>query len=146
MKGKEIKHLSRGELLELLIAERRRNTALENELKQAKERLEDREIKIQRAGTLAEAALNINDVLAAADAAARQYLENVKHMDFSAQDESERLRRATERRCQEMVEKAQREANAYWESVKKRIELLVADYPQLRSALSGAQGARAGRE
>ena len=145
MKSKEIKRLSRAELLELLIAERRRNLALEEEFKQAKESLENREIKIQRAGTLAEAALSVNAVLEAADAAARQYLENVKHVDFSAQDESERLRRATERRCQEMLEKAQRDANAYWESVKNRIDLLVADYPQLRTAL-GAQSARTGRE
>lgn len=145
MRDKSLRYLSRMELLELLIAERRRNTALEEELRQAKERLEDREIKIQSAGTLAEAALSINEVLAAADAAARQYLENVKRGNFSAQDESERLHRATEQRCRDMVEKAEREANAYWEKVKGRIEMLVDDYPQLRAALVDTQNTRTGR-
>ncbi len=80
MTEKELKKLSRVELLEMLLTETRRGDALEQELAEAKAELANRELKLSKAGTLAEAALSINGVLEAADAAARQYLENIRLM------------------------------------------------------------------
>ncbi len=78
MTNTELKRLSRRELLEMLIEQGRENDRLKEELRQANEKLESRKIIFENAGTLAEAAIAINDVLAAADAAAAQYLENIK--------------------------------------------------------------------
>lgn len=78
MADKELKRLRRSELLELLVSQGRRLEQLERELSQAKEQLESREIAISSAGTLAEAALKLNGVFEAADAAAKQYLENLE--------------------------------------------------------------------
>lgn len=78
MTDKELKRLSRAELLELLIGQMRENQRLEKELAAANAALQDRTIVIEQAGSIAEAALQLNGVFAAAEAAAAQYLENVR--------------------------------------------------------------------
>lgn len=79
MTDKELKRLRRGELLELLVEQGRQLERLERELAEARAALADREIAIQKSGTLAEAALKLNGVFEAADAAVMQYLENLEH-------------------------------------------------------------------
>ncbi|MGE9975531.1 DNA repair protein [Coprococcus catus] len=80
MTDKELRKLSRAELLEMLIQQMERNEKLEAELRKAKAELKNRAITIEKAGSLAEAALQINEVFEAADRAAKQYLRNVQRM------------------------------------------------------------------
>lgn len=80
MTDKELRRLSRRELLEMLIAETEENTRLRSELEQAREKLADRRILLEKSGSMAEAALRLNGVWEAADKAALQYLENVRRM------------------------------------------------------------------
>ena len=72
-----LKKLSRQELLEMLIESEKRVRQLEEELAEAKEQLEDRRIQIENSGSIAEAALKLNGIFEAAQAAANQYLENL---------------------------------------------------------------------
>ena len=88
-KKKELKHLSREELLELLLEQTRRANRLEKRVAELEEQLENREITAKKAGSLAEAALQINEVFAAADAAARQYVMNVQRMTDSKIEQHE---------------------------------------------------------
>ena len=122
MKNNELKRLNRAELLELLLAESRRSTALEEKLKRAKEQLASRELQKERAGTLAEAALNVNSVLEAADAAARQFLENVERRHAEAEAEAEKLLAQTQERCDAMIAQAEREAAAILEAARQTAE------------------------
>lgn len=78
MTDKELKRLRRGELLELLVEQGRQVEQLKRELEEARQALASREIAIREAGTLAEAALKLNGVFEAADAAVKQYMENLK--------------------------------------------------------------------
>ena len=80
MTGRELKKLSRAELLELLLEESRENERLRGQLKKAEELLASKTIKIENAGSIAEAALALNDVFDAAQKAAFQYLENVRRL------------------------------------------------------------------
>lgn len=80
MTDKELRRLSRRELLEILIAETEENTRLRTELEQARATLADRRILLKESGSMAEAALRLNGVLEAVDKAALQYLENVRRM------------------------------------------------------------------
>lgn len=80
MTDKELRKLSRMELLELLLAESRENERLRARLKSAEEKLASRVIDIENSGSLAEAVLRLNHVFEAADKAARQYVENVRRM------------------------------------------------------------------
>lgn len=80
MTDRELRRMSRGELLEMLIAQMEENERLRKSLEEARTALENRQIAIAQAGTMAEAALRLNGVFEAADEAARQYLENVRRM------------------------------------------------------------------
>lgn len=80
MTDKELKKLSRADLLQLLLEESRENERLREKLRIATEKLKDRTIQIREAGSIAEAALRLNGVFEAAEAAAQQYVENVRQM------------------------------------------------------------------
>lgn len=78
MTDKELARLGRRELLELLIQQSKEMAQLQQELDEAKAQLARREITVESCGTLAEAALKLSGIFEAADAAAAQYLENIK--------------------------------------------------------------------
>lgn len=81
MTNKELKRLSRAELLELLLEQVEENEALRAEIANLKGQLEDRAIKIENAGSIAEAALRLNGVFEAAEAAAKQYVDSLKELE-----------------------------------------------------------------
>ena len=80
MTDKELRRLSRSELLEMMISLTEENEKLKIRLEQAEAQLNDRRILIDKAGSIAEAALQLNRVFEAADRAVQQYLENVRQM------------------------------------------------------------------
>lgn len=112
MNDNELKKLNRKELLEVLLQQLEENEILEQRIKTLEKELESRDINLTKAGSIAEAALRINDVFTIAQAAADQYIENVKRL-YSSQDavsdavQSEEREKAaamlaeTEKRCRE---------------------------------------------
>ena len=80
LKEKELKRMNRRELLELLVAQSRENDRLRQEADAAKRALEERAICIEQAGSIADAAMQLNHVFTAAQQAADQYLENIRSM------------------------------------------------------------------
>ena len=88
MTEKELKRLSRGELLELLLVQTRETERLQQEVDMLREQLEDRKLRVNRAGSIAKAALEVNGVMEAAQAAANQYLENIKLVEAETRRKS----------------------------------------------------------
>lgn len=86
MTDKELRRLSRRDLLEMLVAQEKENRKLRQELAEARAKLQDRSIAISQAGTMAEAAMALNGVFEAADRAARQFLDNIKVRAEGAQE------------------------------------------------------------
>ena len=87
MTEKELRRLSRRELLEMLITRTMENERLTEELQQAQKELSDRKFIQEHAGSMAEAALQLNGVFEAADRAAKQYLENIRRMAGESESE-----------------------------------------------------------
>lgn len=85
MTNRELRRLSRAELLELLLKQSREVERLQGELEAMQLQLANRQIEIETAGSIAEAALRLNGVFQAAEAAAAQYLENVRRMAEESQ-------------------------------------------------------------
>lgn len=73
-----LKGMSRRELLELLVAQMEENETLRRRLEEAEAELAQRRIVTDEAGSIAEAALRLNGVFAAAEEAAQQYRESVE--------------------------------------------------------------------
>lgn len=78
MTEKELHKLKRAELLEMMLAQSREIESLQGRIEQLEAKLADKEIRIQESGSIAEAALKLNGIFEAAQAAADQYLENVR--------------------------------------------------------------------
>ena len=87
MTDREMRRMSRGELLELLVAQMEENQILRTRLEQAQKELDEREIRIEKAGSIAQAALALNHVFESAEAAARQYAENLNRLAREEADE-----------------------------------------------------------
>lgn len=80
MTDKELRRLKRSELLEILYEQEKEIAELRKKLNRATRKLEDRRILIEKSGSIAEAALRLNEVFEAAQAAADQYLENIREL------------------------------------------------------------------
>lgn len=78
MAGKDLRKLSKTELLELLIEQGRENLALKAQLEKAEAELAQRRISIEESGSLAEAALKLSGVFEAAQRAIDLYRENAE--------------------------------------------------------------------
>ena len=78
MKNKELRKLRRAELLELMLQQQTEIDRLKQENEQLIQKLNDRTITIENAGSIAEASLKLNKVFEAAQKAADDYLESIK--------------------------------------------------------------------
>lgn len=86
MTEKELRRLSRMDLLEMLLEQSKEVERLQTELETVKKQLNDRRIMEQEAGSIAEAALRLNKVFEAAQQAADQYLENIRIQSGTSQN------------------------------------------------------------
>ncbi len=109
MSNKELRKLSRAELLELLIEQGRENLAQEEQLKAAREELDSRQLKIDNCGSIAEAALQLSGVFEAAQAAIDQY------------------RQACEKRCADMLAECEKQCAEKIEACEKQCAALTAE-------------------
>ena len=145
MTDKELRHLSRSELLEMLIAQTEENDRLKIKLEQAEAQLRDRKIAIDKAGSLAEAALSLNGVFQAAEAAAQQYLENIQRISGQQDTICRSMKEKTEKETARMRQEAQAysqkvhaEADAYWKQIVSKAAKLLADQEALREMIRAA--------
>lgn len=77
MTKQQLRKLSRRDLIALLLDVSKENELLRKQLTEANRRLASRDIKLKHSGSIAEAALRLNGIFEAAQAAADQYLDNV---------------------------------------------------------------------
>ena len=80
MTEKELHKLKRAELLEMMLAQSREIEVLRARIEELETKLADREIRIRESGSIAEAALKLNGIFEAAQAASDQYLENIRRL------------------------------------------------------------------
>lgn len=147
MEEKDLRKLSRTELLELLISQTRRVEALEAQLAEARGQLEQRQIAIDRAGTLAEAALQLNGVFDAAEKAAAQYLENIERLSGRQQRVCDAMEAAAQERARVILEEAEAAArareekcDAYERALTDRLQRFYDQHPGLKEQLRTTAG------
>ena len=152
--------------LEALKEEHKEETAhLREELEQAKKSLEKREIALNEAGSIAVAALQINGVFEAAQAASQQYIENIRSLsdrqaaicaqrDMDNRVEVERklkeaeekcaaMEYASKRKCEAMEQEAKQKSEAYWTEVSRRLQSFYENHRELKRLLDfGTPGAQ----
>ena len=147
MTDEELRKLKRGDLLELLVAQSRETEELREKLQTAEQELASRRIRLNEAGSIANAALDLNGVFAAAQAAADQYLESIRlqsqdteshcaQLVAEAQEKADRLLAETETKCADMVAQAEAETREFWDMVSRRLENFYNEHAGLRELLA----------
>lgn len=145
MTDKELRRLSRSDLLEMLIAQTTETDRLKTRLEQAEAQLRERELAIDNFGSLAEAALSLNGVFDAADAAAQQYLENIQRINrqqdviyLSLKEKAEKEIAQIRQEADEYSQKVHAEADAYWKQVVDKAVKLLEDQESLKKMIMAA--------
>ncbi len=108
MINKDLRKLSRKQLLELLLKQTERADQLEQLLSETEKKLEDKVIIKKEAGSIAEAALVLNGVFEAAEAAAAQYLENIKLLNEGAAAPFQKAEEESKKIAEEMIREAEK--------------------------------------
>lgn len=161
MTTKEMKRLSRADLLEMLIEQgteverlRKQLAKTEESLKEKEALLEQRNLTIDRAGSIAEAALQLSGIFEAAEAASQQYMDNIRRLSERQEEvcrkrEQESLETAeqtlnemkikclkmeteTKVRCEDMIDDAKRETQKLWEELASHMEIYLEGSEELQ--------------
>ncbi len=171
MTEQELRGLGRKELLEMLIEQgkemeflksehEKEVESLKNELDEVRKSLHNREIAINEAGSIAVAALQINGIFEAAQAASQQYIDNIRSLndrqasicaqrDADSRSEADRLLRETIAKCEEMETAcrqkcvameadAKKRSEAYWTEVSTRLQEFYENHQELKKLLNAS--------
>lgn len=130
MTDKELRKLTRAELLEILLAQSREIDRLNTDLERIQQQLQKREIALTSAGNIAEAALLLNGVFEAAQAAADQYLENIMSPVMDTETQCSRMLDETRQQCSDMLQATAEKSRAVWEVIRQEIFNPKLDYAQ----------------
>lgn len=123
MTKQELQKLTRLDLIEMLLQATRDNEQLRSDLEHVRQQLEDREAAIGASADLAEATLRLNGVVEAAQAAADQYLENIR-LRNDRQDIYVRMKQDTLEKCTRMIDAAQAQVDDYLNHVHNRLRMI----------------------
>ena len=113
MTDRELRKLSRSDLLEMLVDLSEEHNLVKQQLKAAEEKLNNRQIMIDNAGSIAEASLQLNGVFEAAEAASEQYMESLRSLsqrqdeicrriEWECREKAKRRLEEVERKCMQM--------------------------------------------
>lgn len=135
MTDRELRKLSRADLLELLLAQLKENEQLRGQLEAAREQLSQRKIEIDKAGSIAEASLRLNGVFQAAQDACAQYMENIEQLSTRQEQLCAQMQRETQEKCDRMIADAKSQSQAYWDAVSRKVQEVTSSYEELRTIL-----------
>ncbi len=153
MTEKELKHLNKRELIEIIYELKVNEEKLQKELESAKAALEDRNIRMENAGSIAEASLAINGVFEKAQAAADEYLAAIKVAQSDSEKKIEQAQlkadrimqqvelesdlrlKKTDEMCSAKIAEANQSIDLKWEEFQKNVEQILSAHAELTGLL-----------
>lgn len=150
---KDMKRLSRAELIEIIYELQKQHEQDNELLVQAKDALDKKRLEIENAGSIAEAALKINGIFESAQKAAEQYLlsieETAKERDEkiaeaekksteivnAAEEKSAEIVKEAEDKATEIIAEAESKAREQWEQFEKHAQEMIETHAALQSLI-----------
>ena len=108
MTDKEFKRLSRSQLIDIIYQLQLKHEELTADNEKLSKALADKRLRVSKAGNIAEAALEIHDVMQAAQKAAEHYLEEIT---IQVNNEYQRILNEAQAEAAAIITKAQKEAD-----------------------------------
>lgn len=138
MTEKDLRHLSRADLVDIIYELGKQNQQKAAACQKLQDALNKREIILSNAGSIAEAAMQINGVMEAAQAAAVQYVlslqaanDQIEQMLAEARAERERILQDANEQAAQILEKAQAGADWLWNDFQAKASEMVQASPEL---------------
>ncbi len=128
MTDKEFKRLSRSQLIDIIYQLQLKQDELIADNERLSKALADKRLLLSEAGNIAEAALEVHNVLQAAQDAAAHYLEEIQ---IRVDNEYQRIMTEAKEKAAEIVEKARQEAD----EIVARAEEGIHDYDPVVDAI-----------
>ena len=126
MTDKEFKQLSRAKLIDIIYQLQLHVEELTEQNHSLKKTLEDKRLRINTAGNIAEAALEINDCFRSAQNAAEQYLNEIKAIREETESERQRILAAAQAEAEAIIANAKNT----WGDCDSAIEAVLKEFSQ----------------
>lgn len=130
MTDKEFKQLSRAQLLDIIYQLQLQVDEITEQKKSLEKALEDKRLRIRKAGNIAEAALELNDCFRSAQNAAEQYLNEIKAMREETEKECLRILAGARAEARKIIAGAHKKQGDYDSAV----EAILKEYKQDHSS------------
>ncbi len=153
MTDKELRHLSRADLIEIIYELQKQSAEKDAQMQKMQTALDERTLRLSKTGSIAEAAISVNGVFEAAQAAADQYLTSIRAAEASnaaklaeAEQQKEKLLEEANRKAEEtiqqakgqaqkIVEEAETQASAKWAAFEQKANELIQANATLQALL-----------
>lgn len=142
MTDKELKRLRRSDLIDIIYELKKQNQQKTDECQTLQETLKKKELILSNAGSIAEAALELNGVMEAAQAAADQYVLSVEAVNRQAEKtlseakaERERILQKANERAEKILEDAKADADRRWDDFQRKASEMMQTNAELMASL-----------
>ena len=156
MTDKELKRLGRAELIDIIYELQKQSEEKDAQMQKMQTALDERTLRISKAGSIAEAAISVNGVFEAAQAAADQYLlslkaaaANTERLLAEAEEKRQKILSDAEVLAAGMIRKAEEQAASLntaaetqcaekWSAFERRANALIAAHRELQDLMGGS--------
>ena len=109
---KDIKKLSRTELVDVIYQLKKSEQKLEEQVQTLQAALDEKNLRMENVGSVAEASLALTDIFANAQTAADAYLEEIRTRRAAVEEECSRLSAEAQEKADAALQEAQEKADA----------------------------------
>ncbi len=153
MTDKELKRLGRAELIDIIYELQKQSEEKDAQMQKMQTALNERTLRMANAGSIAEAAISLNGVFEAAQAAAEQYLASIRAAEASnaakqaeAEQQQKKMLEEASRKAEEtillakgqaqsIVEKAEAQVAEKWTAFERRANELIRAHEELQALM-----------
>ena len=124
MASKELKKLSRRELVDIIYQMKKNEQLLQDELTSLQKEIQERRIHLSTAGSIAEAAISITNVFSSAQTAADLYLQEIACMKQETETECAKMIRDAKKQAAEIIAESEKQRAILDEVYQRELEKL----------------------
>ena len=153
MQNKDLRRMSRKDLLEILVEQQKIIEKLELKISEYEEKEERERIVVDNAGSIAEAVVSLSDIFDHAQSVADQYLceiENLKKRSVQqAQEEYDRMIEGAQEKATAIIQNAEdvrtkklQKLNEYVKGINKQVNDYLNSHPQIKKYIENNSSAK----
>ena len=153
MQNKDLRRMSRKDLLEILVEQQKIIEELKSKISKYEENAESERIAIDNAGSIAEAVVSLSDIFNHAQSVADQYLHEIENLKKrsaqQAQEECDRMIEGAQEKASMIIQNAEavrtkklQELNAYVKEINQKVDRYFKSHPEVKGYIENNNSAK----